>query len=135
MKLKGLREVAHTLPEMLVGWRMSEDLDRLADLPDGVLRIDVLRQAVDHSKAGPVELHVVLELSAWLRERLTALGIPLSQLNEVRVEADIRTDRIATDRKRIVSFDFDCYSRVATAQRVYEARRKETHRWHRRAGA
>jgi len=85
MKLKALREVANTLPAMLVGWRMTEDLDRLADLPDGVLRIDVLREVAAHSKAGPVELHVVQELSAWLRARLTALGIPLSQLNEVRV--------------------------------------------------
>ena len=135
MKLKALREVANTLPAMLVGWRMTEDLDRLADLPDGVLRIDVLREVAAHSKAGPVELHVVQELSAWLRARLTALGIPLSQLNEVRVEADIRTDRVATDRKRIVSFDFDCHSRVATAQRTYEARRKETHKWHRKVGA
>jgi hypothetical protein len=135
MKLKALREIANTLPEMLVGWRMLEDLDRLADLPDGVLRIDVLREAAVHSKAGPVELHVVLELSAWFRERLTALDIPVSQLTEVRVEADIRTDRIATDRKRIVSFDFDCHSRVATADRSYEAQRKETHKWHRRAGA
>jgi hypothetical protein len=135
MKLKALQGIANTLPEMLVGWRMSEDLDRLADLPDGVLRIDVLREVAVHSKAGPVELHIVLELSAWLRERLTALDIPVSQLNEVRVEADIRTDRIATDRKRIVSFDFDCHSRVATAERAYEAQRKETHKWHRRVGA
>lgn len=135
MKLKALQGIANTLPEMIVGWRMSEDLDRLADLPDGVLRIDVLRERAVHSKAGPVELHIVRELSAWLRERLTGLDIPMSQLNEVRVEADIRTDRIATDRKRIVSFDFDCHSRVATAERTYEAQRKETHKWHRRAGA
>jgi hypothetical protein len=135
MKLKALQGVANTLPEMLVGWRMSEDLDRLADLPDGTLRIDVLHEAADHSTAGPVELHVVRELSAWLRERLTALGVPQSQLNEVRVDASIRTDQIATDQTRIVCFDFDCHSRVATAQRVYEARRRETHRWHRRAGA
>jgi hypothetical protein len=37
MKRKTLRDVANTLPDMLVGWRMVEDLDRLSDLPDGTL--------------------------------------------------------------------------------------------------
>ena len=135
MKLKALQGVANTLPEMLVGWRMSEDLDRLADLPNGVLRIDVLREVAVHSKAGPVELHIVLELSAWLRGRLTALDIPVSQLHEVHVEADIRTDRIATDRKRIVLFDFDCRSRVATRAEGLRGSTQGEHKWHRRVGA
>src|SRR5437867_12438297 len=38
-------------------------------------------------------------------------------------------------KKRIVSFDCDCHCRVATAQRADEARRNETHKWHRKVGA
>jgi len=100
MKRKTLQDVANTLPDMLVGWRMAEDLDRLSDLPDGTLRIDLLRETAEHSGAGPITLHVVAELTAWLRDRLTALEIPLTELTHANVDAEIRTNRIATDRKR-----------------------------------
>lgn len=133
MKRKSLQDVANTLPHMLVGWRMAaEDLERLSDLPDGTLRIDLLRETAEHSEAGSLALHVVTELSAWLRDRLATLEIPLTELARANVDAEIRTDRIATDRKRIVSFDFTCQSRVATLQKTYEATLKERHVWHRR---
>ena len=133
MKRKTLQDVANTLPDMLVGWRMAEDLDRLSDLPDGTLRIDLLRETAEHSGAGPITLHVVAELTAWLRDRLTALEIPLTELTHANVDAEIRTNRIATDRKRIVSFDFTCQSRLVTLQRTYEATLQERHVWHRRS--
>ncbi len=132
MKRKTLQDVANTLLDMLVGWRMTEDLDRLSDLPDGTLRIDLLRQTAEHSEAGPLTLHVVAELTAWLSDRLAALEIPLNEVTHANLDAEIRTNRIATDRKRIVSFDFTCQSRIATLQRTYEATLQERHVWHRR---
>ncbi len=132
MKRKTLQDVANTRPDMLVAWRMAEDLDRLSDLPDGTLRIDLLRETAEHSEAGPITLHVVAELTAWLRDRLTALEIPLTELTQANLDTEIRTNRITTDRKRIVSFDLTCQSRLVTLQRTYEATLQERHVWHRR---
>jgi hypothetical protein len=51
---------------MLVGWRMGEDLEVLADLSDGTLHIDVLSGSVKHSINGDINLHIAGELRAWL---------------------------------------------------------------------
>ncbi len=46
--------------------------------------------------------------------------------------AAIRTDRIATNRKRIISFDFAVDSTIVTAEREYRGQLCEVHQWHSR---
>jgi len=90
--------------------------DYLVPFAPGTLRIDLLRETAEHSEAGPITLQVVAELTAWLRNRLTALEIPLTELTHANLDDEIRTDRTSGDRKRIVSFDFTCQSRLVTLQ-------------------
>jgi hypothetical protein len=130
---KVFQDFANTLPQMLVGWRMGEDLETLADLPDGTLSFDVLSGTASHSVAGALSLHVAEEMQSWLQHRLVAHRIPADTLCAATLVAEIRTDRIATDRKRIVSFDFTCSSRLVTADRTYEGRLHEKHAWHSRS--
>lgn len=132
MRRKVLQDVANTLCDMLVGWRMSEDLESLAVLPDGTLVFDVLLGTVAHSKKGELSLYIAGELSAWLKNRLKALNVPVEALVTVTVRAEFRTDRIKTDRKRIVSFDWRCESIVATDEKTYVGRLVEKHQWHTR---
>lgn len=132
MRRKIIQDFANTLCQMLVGWRMGEDLEVLADLPDGTLSIDILSGSANHSVNGPIRLHVAGELQAWLQHRLSESEIEPSIVDQARVTAVIRTDRIATNRKRIVSFDFTVDSVITTADREYRGRLCEVHQWHSR---
>jgi len=111
---------------------MGDDLETLAHLPDGTISIDVLGGTAVHSVVGAVPLQVAGEMQAWLQRRLADEQIPSSALLEATLSADISTDRIPTDRKRIVSLDFTCTSRLATADRTYEGELHEKHSWHTR---
>ncbi len=132
MRRKVLQDIANTLCDMLVGWRMGDDLEVLSALPDGTLRFDVLNARVSHSVAGELKLQVADELAAWFEHRLKELKIDRAAVLGAELVADFATDRIKTNRKRIVSFDWKCYSRVTTDEKVYEGQLKEKHKWHSR---
>jgi hypothetical protein len=132
MRRKALQDVANTVCAMLVGWRMGQDLEILAELPDGTLEFDLIEQTATHSVVGPVRLHIAAEIGAWLIWRLKDLAIPVDALRTARLRAQIRTDRIATNRKRIVSFDWTCESEISTDEKRYLGRLVEKHIWHKR---
>lgn len=132
MRRKILQDFANTLCQMLVGWRMGDDLEVLAELPDGTLLIDALSGVATHSLNGHVNLYVAGELQAWLQNRLSESRIDPSAIARATVEASIRTDRIATNRKRIISFDFVVNSIIVTAKREYRGALAGVHRWHSR---
>jgi hypothetical protein len=131
VRRKKLQDLANTLCDMLVGWRMGEDLERIATLPDGALEFDLIAGRVTHTIAGPVDLHVCGELAAWLKSRLDVLHIPVDSLRAATLRADFRTDRVATNRKKILSFDWKCRSRLATDEKEYVGH-LEKHEWHNR---
>lgn len=57
MRRKVLQDVANALCPMLVG-RISEDLEALSELPDGLLVFDVLAGSVTHDRNGPLSLRI-----------------------------------------------------------------------------
>lgn len=113
---------------------MADDLERLAELPDGTLSINVLEGRATHSVAGEQDLYIARELNAWLKAQLIKHAAE-GELQEVILKADIQTDRIATDRKRIVSFDFKCESFLRSRDKSYCGALAEKHTWHRRISA
>jgi hypothetical protein len=132
VRRKVLQDIANTLCDMLVGWRMGEDLETLSDLPDGTLRFDLLNCQASHSVGRDLSLHVAGELSAWFEHRLREHGISRADILRAELVADFSTDRVKTNRKRIVSFDWKCSSRITTDEKVYEGQLKEKHQWHSR---
>jgi hypothetical protein len=111
---------------------MGDDLEAMADLPDGELSVDVLEGNATHSQAGPVKLEIAKELRAWFLERLKVSSIPSAEIKSATVRAAIKTDRIATNRKKIVSFDFALESTIETNERAYIGQLTKVHRWHQR---
>jgi hypothetical protein len=117
---------------MAIGWRMTEDLETLADLPDGSIDIDLRNGSATHSTAGQINLWIAKEMQAWLKQRFAADHISEQQISRAELRLNSKTDRIKTDRKRIVSFDWECHSLIATDQKTYESHLTEVHRWHNR---
>ena len=132
MKPKKMRDLASVLPEMFGGWRMGADLERMSDLPDGALHLDLLRGTALHSSSGPVDLWIAGELSAWLKHRLEENRIPPSDVEKAELDISISTSKIATDKKRIVSFDFKITSCITAWGRTFGRTINDKHAWHTR---
>ncbi len=130
MRRNRLYDFANALSQMLISGRVKGDLEMLAQLPDGTLHIDVLSCATTHSSAGRVDLAVAAELRSWLQQRLLASGAEVSLITRVSIEATIRTDRIATNRNSIVSFDFTVSAVIVAAGRDYRSGTLAAHHWH-----
>lgn len=134
MRRKVLQDIANTLCQMVVGWRMGDDYERIAALPDGRLSFDLLTGRVTHSAGESPDLWVAEELRAWLLSRLEVEGIAVANVQSALLDVDFRTDRIKTDRKKIVSFDFECCSQLATSEKTYQGNLIERHAYHQRVG-
>lgn len=132
MRRKVIQHYVDVLCHMAIGWRMAEDLEKLAELPDGTIEIDLRTGSTVHSTAGNVDLWIAKEMQAWLRQRFATDRIPEDHILRAELRLISKTDRIKTDKKRIVSFDWDCHSLIATDQKTYEGHLKEAHRWHSR---
>ena len=132
MHEKDLGLLARVLPHMVARWRLHGDLETLAALPDGRIRIDVLKGAAAHDSAGSVDLELARELKAGLDSQLEKKGIARDTLLEASVLIDSDTSKVKTDRNSIVHFDFRIASRIRTAEGIYEGSQDEEHVWHAR---
>jgi hypothetical protein len=110
-----LQDAANTLPCMIMSERLgNDDLERLAALPDGTLTVDLVAGTARHSsQPDPIGLEIVEHLSLWLKTRLGEEAFA-NHLAHAVLTVSIRTDRVATDRKRVIPFDWMCDSRVAS---------------------
>lgn len=132
MRRKVLQDIANTLCQMLVGWRFGDDYEKVAELPDGTLTFDLLLEQASHSSGISPSLFITGELVAWFRHRLEMHCIPLSCVRVATVTATYSTDRIKTNRKKVVSFDFSCRSILETDEKIYMGSLVEKHAWHQR---
>jgi hypothetical protein len=120
---------------MFVGWRLGDDYEVLAALPDGTLLLDLLAESARHSSGINLNLWITGELSAWLKHRLEVHGVPIEAISNVSIRVEHKTDRIQTDRKKLVSFDFKCESTIQTLEKAYSGTLVERHTYHQRFNA
>jgi hypothetical protein len=132
MRRKVIQHYADMLCHMAIGWRMGDDLEILSELPDGTIHINLLTGVATHSVANEINLWIAGEMRAWLRNRFATDKIPEQQILRAEVCLSSKTDRISTDRKRIVSFDWHCSSLISTDEKTYEGQLNEGHTWHNR---
>jgi hypothetical protein len=132
MKLKVLQGIANNLTDKLCAWPIPEDLETLASVPDGDLTIDILASKASHSSVADINLGATEQLHRWLQAQLAASDIHAEDLEQALLIARIQTDRIATDRSRIVSFDFHVESLLKAGTRVFHGVPTERHVWHHR---
>jgi len=90
MKLKRLQHQSYVLCHMFCGWRLYPDWDRLAELGDGVLEIDVLTGICQFNGREISRLSISVALRSWLVEDLEANQIPLQNIGSARLTVQMR---------------------------------------------
>ena len=109
---------------------MGDDLEIISELPSGCIRFDILKGLGVHDTRGEVDLYIAREMQAWLRDRLAKDNIPDNAIRSATLDVEMDTDRIKTDKKRVVSFDSRCHSRISTDEKTYEVELTDRHVWH-----
>ena len=103
MSKRAIRDVANTLPHMFSSRISNEDFEVLAALPDGTLTIDLLAATAHHDAGAALKLSVAETLAAWLKDRLVSRFT--TEVVGAMIVVVIRTDRVPTDRARIIPFE------------------------------
>jgi hypothetical protein len=125
-------DLVNALADMFVHWLTPSDLEVIAGLPDGKIDVDVLARQATHTAVGPIDLGVSRTLRTWLDSRLADHGLLVSSLSAAGVSAEYRSDRIPTNRDKIVSFDWNCQGHIAVQNLQFIGRMVENHKWHTR---
>lgn len=126
---KILKDHAHTICQMFVGWRMTQDLEMFATIPEGLLTINVLRGECTHESLGPIATYIAGEISAWFRHRLTAHEIEQTEILQAVLTVQLNRIPQTSKRHRGVTFDWRCDGLIRTFGREYRSQLHETHTW------
>lgn len=126
---KILKDHAHTICQMFVGWRMAQDLEILAAIPEGQLTIDVLRGECQHESLGRINSSIASEISAWFKHRLTAHGIEQSEVLQAVLTVQLNRIPQTSKRRSGVTFDWRCDGFICTIDREYRSQLHESHTW------
>ena len=126
---KILQDHAHSFCQLLVGWRMSDDLTLLSGLPSGMLTIDALNGTCTHDTLGDLETHVAPEIAAWFAQRLAIHRIPTKDIVAATVTArvGVMTERGKNDSR--CEFYWHCIGVIRTSDRTYILTLDESHTW------
>lgn len=132
MRRKRLHHYADVMCKMFMGWRISDDLEILSELPDGKLTINLLEPDAIHNVVGPLKLHITYEIQTWLRAECQKENISFPEIRKAELTVDMDTTRVKTDKKRVVCFTWNCRALIQTDEKEYTASANETHKWHNR---
>jgi len=125
---KVLQDHAHVFCQMFMGWRMADDLDVFAKLPEGRLLINVLDSTTEHSEVGRIGVRIAHEIHAWFLHRLNQHRIPLEDIKAAWLLVHIK-NTVPTKHKIGITFDWSCDATIVTKDREYSARLAEPHTW------
>ncbi len=118
---------------MFVGWRMGDDLELLSELPSGTISLDLLTGKTIHEKLGKIKLGISQEICLWLIQHFSENNIDKNKIESATLIVEMDTDKIHTDKKHVVSFNWKCQSTIKTNEKVYEGKLFEKHQWHNRS--
>jgi hypothetical protein len=90
MKLKRLKHQSYVLCHMFCGWQLYPDWERLAQLGNGVLEIDVLSETCKFNSAKIEKLAIAGALRSWLLRDLETSAIPLAQIERATLTVQLR---------------------------------------------
>ncbi len=100
--------------------RINTTLELLAEFPDGTVDVDLLAESCRHSQLGVLHLPLVEDFKCWLGLRLEDAGLSLGLTRQALLLLQYNTERVPTDRSRILLFDLKCRFQIALQGRLIE---------------
>jgi hypothetical protein len=131
MHSKDLHGVAQNLAAMAVSSRLSEDLEMLSVLPDGVVRVNLIAGTAMRPDGTAMSLQIGPALWAWIAQQSSERGFALTEIEKAEIQLQTDTSRIPTNRASIVSFDLRAISTLVRGGREYTGE-ASNHMWHER---
>jgi len=114
---------------MLVGWRMGEDFAKLANLGTGILIFNILEGTCHFGEKTIDDLYISKEIQSWFSHRLTEHKIPIEEIKEATLKAEVTTEIIEKKNRKKVIFNWTCNSLIRTNEATYEGALSEVHQW------
>lgn len=105
MKLKRLKHQSYILCHMFCGWQLYPDWERLAELGDGVLEIDVLDETCKFNSEEIPRLSISGALRNWLLHDLETNKIPIENIESAKLTVRLRAG--FEKRTRILNYNHD----------------------------
>jgi hypothetical protein len=126
---RDFRGVAQNLAAMAVSSRIAADLEMLAALPDGAVRVDLIASTATAADGATLSLQLAPMLWSWLNQQSSERGFNLTEIQSAEILIDADTSRILTNRASIISFDLHAVTTLVRGDRVYKAE-STNHMWH-----
>ncbi len=130
MSRKTLADLANTMPHMVASRIDRDDLEALMTRPDGVVTVDLLAARAEHANGDVLQLALVARLVDWLKERLAKAGLAPLDLSKAELSIAIRTNRVPTDRRKTVPFEFTSTASFATGAKAHTSKPTFALRWY-----
>ena len=111
---------------------MGDDLEVLSEIPDGTITVDLLTGKDHHSIVCELNLHVSKEITVWLIHQSGKEGINWAKMETASLVVTVDTEKIKTNKKQVVMFNFECKATLCTSEACYEAALIENVKWHTR---
>ena len=106
MKLKRLKHQSYILCHMFCGWQLYPDWERLAEMGDGVLEIDVLNETCKFNFTEVPRLSILGALRGWLLQDLETNKIPLKSIESAKLTVQLRVGFVKRTRALNYNHDF-----------------------------
>jgi hypothetical protein len=90
---------------MFCGWQLYPDWEKLAELGDGVLEIDVLSENCKFNSVEIPNLSILGALRSWLLQDLESSRIPLESIESAKLTVQLRAG--FKKREKILNYNHD----------------------------
>ncbi|MCA9647551.1 MAG: hypothetical protein KC492_42975 [Myxococcales bacterium] len=128
--LKNLKSLSRALADIAASSRAAQSLGPLASSPNATLDFDLLASRTIHSGLGPLELPLTTDLRGWLFAHVHEAGLAADDLESAIVSLRVRTDRVPTDRARVVLFEFSSSCTLRARSRSFQSSSGPNLVWH-----
>ena len=139
MGIKRLKHHAQNFGQMFCGWELMFDYKALADLKDGVLKLNILTQECLHNGQKIETLNTVSGIHKWMLQDLKENNIDPSLIEtaELTVKFETTREKGQTEQSSswadptpfFVKCKLSCNSLVSTSEKDYESSYVDFEEW------
>lgn len=117
-----LQDLANTACQMLVGWRLSDDIEWLVQQRRGDLVFDLLAGGTTLDGTAIEALHIGEEVRLWFMERLEEEAVPPGTVQSALLTCKFTAEAHAHKRRpgvRHIALAMQCRCEIATGDRLF----------------